>query len=282
MKKKLLYPITLILLTALSVLAQKEATPTPIQVPVQPEQLTMPFTLYIPIVRQADLGEVIDIAPFMVGGNGRLYEVQHSSGSQARHQTQGDESRFYHTKGNELLAEWEELWATDTHILRGTDTSPGNGQYYSLYDTPGSIGSEWAPRHWRVGEIFERNPLVIFYNKSNCQMVASGTQRSWLKFVDYYEQYTFESGIVLDEVIELAWLLDPDGTSIESYFYAKEYGLVGWGSNDRGLSYISEIHAPGQRPNNTRENIGCLSMTGWRMFADEINYGPLPEPYRVK
>lgn len=276
--KKLLHPLTctlLVLGTVLTVFAQQDDSSN---------EDTKGYSFYLPIIQQdvSEAPELIDIAPFMVGGNGRLYEVQHSHGSQARHQTQGDESRFYHTKGNEINAEWEELWATDTHIIRGTDTSPGNGQYYTLYDTPSVTGSVWAPRHWAVGEIFERNPLVIFYNKSNCHTVASGMQRSWLKFVAHYETYTFQSNITLNEVIELAWLLDPNGSPIESYFYAKEYGLVGWGSNDRGLSYISEIHAPGQRPNNSRENIGCMGLKNWRFMAQEINYGPLPSPFRAK
>ena len=71
---------------------------------------------------------VKDMADYLIG-DGRLYEVQHSSGSQARHQTQFEESRFFHTKGDEIKAEWEELWADEDLIFRGTDTSPGSGQY---------------------------------------------------------------------------------------------------------------------------------------------------------
>ena len=195
-------------------------------------------TIYLPLIRQAERVETMDILPFFLS-NGRLYEVQHSGGSQARHQTQGNETHFYHTKGNEWSAEWEELMADDNYIMRGTDTSPGNGQYYTLFDTPGTTGSKWAPRHWYVGGVYERNPLVVFYNKSNCGTVVSGTHRTWLKFVAYHESYTFQSGITLPDVIELAWLLAPDAAPTELYFYAKGYGLVGWGSNDRGFSYVS-------------------------------------------
>ena len=74
-----------------------------------------------------------DMTRFMIG-DGRLYEVLHSAGSQARHQTQIEGERFYFTKGNEVKAEWEELWEQDSLIYRGTDTSPGNNQYYSLYE----------------------------------------------------------------------------------------------------------------------------------------------------
>jgi probable HAF family extracellular repeat protein len=231
-------------------------------------------------------GEAVDLANYMVG-DGRLYEVQHSSGSQARHQTQidaADNKRFYHTKGNEIEAEWEELWSTRSFIYRGTDTSPGNDEYYTLYE--GSTnGSPWSPRFWKVGETFERNPYVIFFRKSDCRIVASGFQRSWLRFEDKYDRYTFASGITLNNVIKLAWLLHPDGQPIENYFYAEDYGLVGWGSNDRGFSYISEIHGPGQRPDNTREVISCLNDLEQPLLDNPaLNFGPLPEPYasRVK
>lgn len=243
------------------------------------------LAVYLPVIRRAPevpTDEAIDMLPFFLS-NGRLYEVHHSSGSQARHQTQGNQSRFYHTKGNEWSAEWEELWADDNYIMRGTDTSPGNGQYYTLFDTPGTTGSKWAPRHWTVGGIYERNPLVIFYNKSNCGLAFSGTHRTWLKFVAYHESYTFQSGLTLPDVVELAWLLSPGAAPTELYFYAKGYGLVGWGSNDRGFSYVSEIHQPGQRPDNSRETIACLNQQPWRTWdAAGISFDPLPLEYGLR
>lgn len=237
--------------------------------------------------------EALDLTKYLVG-DGRIYEVQHSSGSQARHQTQIDEEDdkvFYHTKGyrglpnDAMLAEWEELWSTRSLIYRGTDTSPGSDQYYTLYEGSES-GSPWAPRYWKVGETYERNPYVVFYRKNDCSIVASGFQRSWLRFENVYDEYTFESGITLDDVIKLAWLLHPDGQPIENYFYAEDFGLVGWGSNDRGYSYISEIHGSGQRPDNVREEIPCIQQELERpLIANPgLNFGPLPEPYasRVK
>lgn len=224
-----------------------------------------------------------DMAKIMTG-DGRLYEVQHSGGSQARHQTQTEDKRFFHTKGNEIVAEWEELWAANNLIYRGTDTSPGNEEYYTLYEN-NKAGSAWAPQYWRVGDIYERNPYVVFYRKSDCGVVISGYQRSWLRFEEHYDQYTFASGITLHNVVKLAWLLDPDDQPIEYYFYAEDYGLVGWGSSDRGFSYISEIHTTGTRPDNKREVISCLNSLDTSLkIGPELNYGPLPEPYasRVK
>ncbi len=228
--------------------------------------------VFLPIVFKDYDPEALDMVRFMVSEDERLYEVQHSGGSQARHQTQVDGEVFYHTKGNEISAEWEELWYTGQYIYRGTDTSPGNGQYYTLRD-PGIYGSKWAPRFWAVGEIFERNPQVTFYQKVNCSAVAGGTQRSFLLFEEYYPEYKFESGITLKNVVQFAWLLQPDGQPIERYYYAEFYGLVGWWSNSGAHSYISEIHGPGDRPDNLREEIPCLDKSP---SAPPQFTGPLP------
>ena len=109
--------------------------------------------VYLPAIFSARRGPTFDMAVFMIG-DGRLYEVMHSGGAQARHQTQTSTTRFYHTKGNEIRAEWEELWVGGNLIFRGTDTSPGNDQYYTLYEN-GLAGSAWRLRYWRVGEIYE-------------------------------------------------------------------------------------------------------------------------------
>ena len=233
--------------------------------------LTDTVDIYLPIIFRSYLTEPFDMLDFMVG-DGRLYEVQHSGGSQARHQTQVEGRSFFHTKGNEVSAEWEELWYDNAYIYRGTDTSPGDGQYYTLRD-PGIYGSKWAPRFWVEGSIFKRIPQVTFYQKSNCAPVLGGTQLSYLRFEAYYEKYTFESGITLENVVELSWLLQRDGQPIERYYYAEFYGLVGWWSSSGAHSYISEIHEPGTRPDNLREVIDCLDRSP---DAPLQFLGPLP------
>lgn len=239
------------------------------------------YAVYLPAVFSPAMSAPYDMTRLMVG-DGRLYEVQHSGGSQARHQTQFESGHFFHTKGNEIKAEWEELWVKDNVVFRGTDTSPGNDQYYTLYEND-VAGSAWSPRFWRVGDLYERNPYVVFYRKADCRIVASGFQRSWLRFEAFYPAYTFAGGIRLNNVVELSWLLDPDDEPIESYFYAESFGLVGWGSSDRGYSYINEIHDPGQRPDNKREVIGCLDENFGRLrYSPELNFGPLPPGFRAK
>jgi hypothetical protein len=104
--------------------------------------------------------------------------------------------------------------------------------------------------------------------------VVGGTQRSWLLFEAYYPQYTFASGLELENVIQLAWLTELNTAPEERYFYAAGFGLVGWTSLHNGMSYISEIHAPGQRPDNTREQIPCLDDS--LFWADRRWERPLP------
>ncbi len=238
------------------------------------------YQVFLPVVLKEPLLPPYDMAQFMIGDR-RLYEVQHSGGSQARHQTQVEDDRFYHTKGNEIKAEWEELWATEDTIYRGTDTSPGNGLYYTLYEN-NAAGSAWAPRYWDVGDVYARQPFVVFFRKSNCTVVEDGFQPSYLRFEAYYPAYTFQSGITLPNVVELSWLLKKDGEPIESYFYAEGYGLVGWGSIDHGFSYVSWLHEPGQRPDNKREVIACLDQTS-RLPRGAVRDGDLlPPGYRAK
>lgn len=283
--KKLKY-IQLALL-AFTLISQVAHGNKPIRMDTVDDDDQFTYQLFLPAVFGSPPVPLYDMTHYMIG-DGRLYEVKHSSDSQARHQTQIGGGHFFHTKGNEIKAEWEELWVKGGVIYRGTDTSPGDNQYYTLYEnnTPGKIsGSAWSPRHWRVGDLYERNPYVVFYQKSNCDLVPNknGFQRSWLRFEAFYPTYTFQSGLKLTNVIELTWLLQPDGEPIESYFYAQSFGLVGWGSVDRGYSYINEIHAPDQRPDNKMEVISCLGKTSNRLRSSPLlNSGPLPPNYRVK
>jgi hypothetical protein len=229
---------------------------------------TLDYYVYFPVVMKPVvlIEPPYDMVMFMAGDGsdyGTLYEVQHSDGSQTRHQTQTESYRFFHTKGNELSAEWEELWYSEQYIYRGTDTSPGSGLYYTLRDN-NQYGSKWIPRYWDVGDIYERSPEVTFYRKEDCLPQFGGVQRTWLRFEAYYPSYTFPSNITINNVVEFSWLLNPNEPPMEKYFYAQDYGLVRWESNDgRGLSYISEIHAPGARPNNTREAIPCLDTSNF-------------------
>lgn len=195
----------------------------------------------------------VDLLTFL-RGDGRLYEVKNSWGSQERMQTQVEGDRFYLTKNRQ----WEELWADEAFVYRGTDTSPGNDLYLTLRDGD-SYGSKWAPRFMAPGEQFHHNATATFYRKADCRPVedAGGPRERWIKLIAHHPQRTFESGISLRDVVEIGALRSPGGEPAERYFYAKGFGLVGW-EGALGRSWISEIHEPGARPDNERERIPCL------------------------
>lgn len=189
-------------------------------------------------------------------GDGRLYEVRNAQGSQERFQTQvASDKIFYQTKNTQ----WEMMRFDDGHIYRDVDTSPGDGRYYRLLEN-GQPGSRWIPRFWRPGETYTRARRVQFYRKSDCQPLEanSGDVVDTMRFAAHYASYTFRTGITLQDVIKLEWV-----NGGELYYYAREYGLCAWERLHQDpatpqWSAISEIHAPGSRPDNVREGIGCL------------------------
>jgi hypothetical protein len=197
---------------------------------------------------------------------GPLYEVRTENltngswepGPQERHQTHMVEGSFYHTKGGDgprKKAQWEHLMADGQTIYRGVDTSPGEGKLYELRDIIDQPWSAWCPRVMAVGETFYRNPQVTFKDKKTCEIVSNRRQESLIKLEAVHDKYTFFTGITLRDVVQLAWY-DMSGRLIERYFYAKGYGLVGWGyGTTLRRAAISEIHDPGAREPNEREAV---------------------------
>lgn len=199
----------------------------------------------------------IDMFPY-IQGDGRLYEVKNEWGSQQRHQSQtGQNNEIFQTKDSD----WEQMFITNDYIIRDIDTSPGGDRYYRLKE--GSVwGSAWIPRKWSVGDSFTRARFVQFFKVvgGNCipDPINSGNVTDTMRFVAKHNTYTFKTGFTLPDVIELEWINGP-----ERYFYAINYGLVGWerlhdDPNTPKWSAISEEHAPGTRPDNLRKVINCI------------------------
>ena len=199
----------------------------------------------------------IDLLPY-VKGDGRLYEVRHSSGGQERFQTQAKSGGvFWQTKNGQ----YEELAADDTYIWRGLDISPGPAPSYAerpgvlRYYTAKEAGKErarWCKRIMAVGETFTGpGHHVQFFYRDNCQPSAanSGNATNKTKLVAKHASKTW-NGITVNDVIEMT-----NGT--ETWFFARGFGLVAW-SSTWGNSAISEIHAPGARPDNVVDT-GCWS-----------------------
>lgn len=205
-------------------------------------------------VQPAD--EALDLLPYL-RGDGRIYVLRYTwaGGGQQQIQTQREGDRFYHVKGHE----WEELWADDDFIYRGTDTSPGGGNYYTLTEN-GSYGSPWVPRHLAQGVFYRRHPTVTFRRKSDCQQVASYTHATWVRLQAVHESLTLTGGITLQDVVELVAYTEEGGRRAEApfehYFYARNYGLVAWKGIGIGESFLVEELPPGA-PGIQREVIPC-------------------------
>lgn len=219
-------------------------------------------------------GDRYDMVDYMapLSEYGGLYEVEtkvngNPSGQQ-RHQSQrpGMGNEFYHTKGGDGPAhhsEWEQLNITGEFIQRGIDTSPSPETYYTLTDANGAPWINWLKRYIAVGEVTVSHPRVTNYRKADCGKIDGPTATTdYIKFVAFHQQWEGYNGIVLSNVVELAWSKTPDFSRVEErYFYSRDDrapGLVGWGNERDGRwALVSELHSPGSRPNNVRMS-GCF------------------------
>jgi hypothetical protein len=197
-------------------------------------------------------------------GDGRVYDLHfdwHGGGSQRVQTQEDDEGRFYCVKWQQ----WEEFWADDDFIYRGTDTSPGNNEVYTLYEN-GQYGSAWIARRMAIGVPFLRSPLVVFRNKSNGQEVPGkkGTHVTWIKLEAIHSKLKFPNGFELANVAMLAWVPDVGGKPgtqvLERYYYAKHYGLVAW-EGELGKAMITHAFAPGEVADLQREVLSWFNHT---------------------
>lgn len=216
-----------------------------------------------------------DLLPYF-RGDGRLYEMKHifdmPNGAligQQRVQTQHEGNRFYQTKNSE----WEEMWADDRFIYRGTDTSPGSGNFYTLMNGD-RYGAAWVPRHMAVDQVYRRSVSVVSRRKGNCMMNShlSGRHITWIRLEAIHNSLTLPDvegrpghGYKIRDVVVLAAYNEEKGRPadepFERFYYAKGFGLVMWqglATDQNGISFLVQVHNPGDRPDNVRERIPCL------------------------
>jgi len=218
---------------------------------------------------------MIDLLQY-IKGDGRIYDVNYKfyggpgEGTE-RMQTQHEGKRFYHVKGgpDSHQYNWEELWHDETYIYRGTDISPEQGQLYQSSEE-GRYGQRWIPRYASIGTRHLASPTITFRYKSNGNNVQGKPPYlfpHWVEVKAIHKQYRFESGIVLNDVLELwGYLHDPSGNkpgvNFERYFYAKGYGLVSW-------------HDP-TKPNNWRSFIAREKVSSQDLRREVIPWLKLP------
>lgn len=206
-----------------------------------------------------DPAQTFDMREFLCG-DGRVYDLKFDwdGGGRQRVQTQVEGNRFYHVK----FKEWEELWSDEHFIYRGTDTSPGGGEVYTLTEN-GQYGSPWVPRQMTKGVPFRRTPLVVFRNKANGQEIPGKrfAHTTWIVLEDVHRKLTLPGGREVKNVAVLAAYEDaggkPQAEPFERYYYASHYGLVGW-EGALGRSVLVEEFAAGAVAGNERERLDWL------------------------
>lgn len=209
-------------------------------------------------VREADRPATFDLLHY-VKGDGRQYEVKNAQGGQERFQTQEEGLTFYQVKNSQ----WEQFFYDNDFVYRDVDTSPGGGRYYRLRDHDRGRGSRWLRRRMALGEVYLQARQVQFYKKADGSpsQANSGVVRDTIRVAARHQRHRFRTGIELDDVLEVHWVNGPnDHTPKEKYFYARDFGLVGWerahqDPNSPAWSAISEIHEPGAREPFVREHV---------------------------
>lgn len=223
--------------------------------------LPLPYHTYVPVVvapTNVATAGAIDLLPYFMGATfngpnmGTLYEVRHPDGQQERAQVQNaaGDIDFYLVKNSQ----WEQLAADADHIWRGCDTSPGYGRFYVQYET-GNRLARWCPRYMRPGQGWTGpGHNVQFYDKATGQpsALSSGRATNRCTFVRHYDSCVWNN-VKVNDVIELH-------ANGETFFFARALGMVAWGAA-WGRSAVSEIHAPGTRPDNVRETLPPYELT---------------------
>lgn len=163
----------------------------------------------------------IDLKNYIIGDSRRYYLKNHNGSTQEILQSQVDGDRYFQVKNQN----WESFVIDNDWIRRDKDTSPGGGRYYTQREPNSSIPAKWLPRHMALGEDFTVTLDVQFYNLDNClpSDLNSGNVTDKRRLVKHYDIWESRHGIVLSDVVEIVWM-----NGGEKYFYAKDYGLVGW------------------------------------------------------
>jgi len=192
-----------------------------------------------------------DMWDYFIPANGQLSDIfmlkNNWGATDERTQLQATGGHSYVVKNQQ----YEERLITEDKVYLLKDTSPGDNRYYTVESETG-----WMPRRWNIGDSFSRVEWVRWFNKDNCQPLSENGSTTDLVFARHYPIWVSDSGIALNDVIELEWHV---GNIVdERYFYAPHLGLVGWEKFSGQKSWIHELIPLGSQGNNVRE-IGCFS-----------------------
>lgn len=195
----------------------------------------------------------LDMANYFMpksGSYGQLFMLKNNWGAgDERCQLQSNNNISFVTKNQA----YEQRVIDNSYIDLKLDTSPGNGEYYT-------VTGHWLPRYMSPSQVFTRSETITFRYKSNCQPVPnkpSYTATTNITFDKHHLTWTCpESSITLSDVIELSWFAN--GQVDERYWFANGLGLVRWEKYSGQKSWIHELIPVGSQQNNVREVISCL------------------------
>ena len=197
-------------------------------------------------------GITYDILEYMVGTHRQQHTLQYTwaGGGTQTIQIMQDGNEWRYVKGG---GQYEQLYYDDNWIYRAEDTSESADRFYTQ-STNGTLGAAWVKRRMAIGETVYTAKQVQHYLKDGCVPQNGGLVTDALKLTAVYPAYTFDSGIVLKDVIRLEWAAG------EGYLFAKGYGLVGFEFSG-GKSYISELALQGR--DDLPVNVpSCLDLSG--------------------
>ena len=193
-----------------------------------------------------------DILDYMVGTHRQQHTLQYTwaGGGTQTIQIMQDGNEWRYVKGG---GQYEQLYYDDNWIYRAEDTSESADRFYTQ-STNGTLGAAWVKRRMAIGETVFTEKQVQHYLKDGCVPQNGGLVTDALKLTAVYPAYTFDSGIVLKDVIRLEWAAG------EGYLFAKGYGLGGFEFSG-GKSYISELALQGR--DDLPVNVpSCLDLSG--------------------
>lgn len=148
-------------------------------------------------------------------------------------------------------SQWERRKINANTIQLLLDTSPGDGEYYTV------TAAGWLPRLMKPGDTYERKEAVQFYRKSDCAAVP-GKSSNWttlIRFDALLSTMTTPGGVTFKNVAKLSWLVN--GMTEEEYWYAPGAGLVMWRNKAGMESYAVQVIPRGEQLNNVME-AGCF------------------------
>jgi hypothetical protein len=139
-----------------------------------------------------------------------------------------------------------EQWKVENgQIKKGKDTSDAGNGGQDGYD----LGwAQWLPQFVEVGKTYHSTPTVKRFNRTlNCQVYSESVANDYLYIKKIIPTWVSpaNSDIVLHDILVVEWRSGTPDLSVppnEVYYFAKNYGYVGWGSH-----FIVEI-TQGQAP----------------------------------